>query len=98
MLNETNVIDARLWCTKNPSCVEIYSVCGRKNTFAYCKKDDRILPSSCGSKMFTKAKWACPFYDVGFILDGSGSVTKPNWLKELKFTRGCKTRRNHKRW
>ena len=54
MLNETNVIDARLWCTKNPSCVEIYSVCGRKDTFAYCKKDDKILPSSCGSKMFTK--------------------------------------------
>lgn len=32
------------------------------------------------------AKWACPYYDVGFILDGSGSVTKTNWLKELKFT------------
>ena len=33
------------------------------------------------------AKWACPYYDVGFILDGSGSVSKQNWLKELKFTK-----------
>lgn len=32
------------------------------------------------------AKWACPYYDVGFILDGSGSVAAPNWKKELKFT------------
>ena len=33
------------------------------------------------------AKWACPRYDVGFILDGSGSVHAKNWLKELKFTK-----------
>ena len=33
------------------------------------------------------AKWACPKYDVGFILDGSGSVHANNWLKELKFTK-----------
>ena len=46
----------------------------------------RILSIHTDS-IFMIAKWACPYYDVGFILDGSGSVHKANWLKELKFTK-----------
>ena len=54
LLNETNVFDARDWCNKNPSCVGIYDLCGRKNTFSYCKKDDKVVPSKCGSTLYAK--------------------------------------------
>ena len=37
--------------------------------------------------IYIAAKWSCPKYDVGFILDRSGSVHAKNWLKELKFTK-----------
>ena len=56
MLNETNVIDARLWCTKDPSCVEIYSVCGQKTLSLTAKRMTkyflRVVDQKCTQKVF----------------------------------------------
>ena len=54
LLNETNLFDARAWCDNNPSCVGISDFCGRKSTFSYCKKDDKVVSSKCGSTLYTK--------------------------------------------
>ena len=54
--NRTNFADVKQECYQRSDCNMITDLCGRGNDFWYCSRDSKVLPSTCGSTLYTPGK------------------------------------------